>query len=69
MTGAAAPDSIIVGETNPTVCYAGMVKATAYFTAIRGRPDRAVIRDEWIMRAIRSPVREHNAFFDRRFVP
>jgi hypothetical protein len=34
------------------------VKVTAYFAAIRGRPDRAVILDEWIERAICSPVRE-----------
>jgi hypothetical protein len=35
------------------------VKTTAYFQAIRVRPDRAVIRDEWIKRALREPVREH----------
>jgi hypothetical protein len=34
------------------------VKVTAYFEAIRARPDRAVIRDDWIERAIRSPMRE-----------
>lgn len=34
------------------------MKVTAYFTAIRMRPDRAEIRDEWIDRAIRTPVRE-----------
>jgi hypothetical protein len=34
------------------------VKITAYFEAIRRRPDRAVIRNEWIERAIRSPARE-----------
>ena len=34
------------------------MKATAYFEAIRKRPDRAVIQQEWIERAIRSPVRE-----------
>ena len=33
-------------------------KATAYFEAIRMRPDRAAILDEWIVRAIQSPVRE-----------
>jgi len=32
---------------------------TAYFAAIRARPDRAVIRDEWIERAIRTPIHEH----------
>lgn len=34
------------------------MKATAYFAAVRARPDRAIIRDEWIERAIRMPVRE-----------
>ncbi|MSO82788.1 MAG: hypothetical protein EXQ53_05780 [Acidobacteria bacterium] len=35
------------------------MKTTAYFQAIRVRPDRAVIRDEWIERAVREPIREH----------
>jgi hypothetical protein len=34
------------------------MKVTRYFEALRSRPDRAVIRDEWIERAIRSPVKE-----------
>jgi hypothetical protein len=34
------------------------VKCSAYFVAIRKRPDRAAIRDEWIREAISSPVRE-----------
>lgn len=34
------------------------MKVTRYFEALRSRPDRAVILDEWIERAIRSPVRE-----------
>ena len=34
------------------------MKITAYFAAIRKRPDRAVIQDEWIERAINSPLRE-----------
>ena len=34
------------------------MKTTAYFEAIRKRPDRAVIQQEWIERAIRSPFRE-----------
>jgi hypothetical protein len=34
------------------------VKTTAYFDAIRRRPDRAVIDDEWIQRAVESPIRE-----------
>lgn len=35
------------------------MKVTAYFEAMRKRPDRAVIRDEWIERAMLAPVREH----------
>jgi hypothetical protein len=34
------------------------VKTTAYFEAIRKRPDRAVIQADWIERTIRAPVRE-----------
>lgn len=34
------------------------MKVTRYFAAIRSRPDRAVIREEWIERAIRTPCRE-----------
>ena len=34
------------------------MKTTAYFEAIRERPDRAVIRNEWIQRAVESPIRE-----------
>ena len=44
--------------TTQTFCYIGRVKFTRYFLAIRGRPDRAVIRDEWIEWAINSPIRE-----------
>jgi hypothetical protein len=36
-----------------------VVKVTAYFEAIRKRPDRAVIQDEWSERAIRDPIRQH----------
>jgi len=35
------------------------VKFTQYFLMTRMRPDRALIRDEWIELAISSPVREH----------
>lgn len=35
------------------------MKTTRYFDAIRVRPDRAAIRDEWIERAIRKPYREN----------
>lgn len=34
------------------------MKTTAYFEAVRVRPDRAVIKPEWINRAVQSPVRE-----------
>ena len=34
------------------------MKTTAYFEAVRVRPDRAVIKPEWIDRAIQSPIRE-----------
>ena len=31
---------------------------TEYFNYTRTRPDRAAIKDEWIMRAIETPIRE-----------
>lgn len=34
------------------------MKCTAYFKATRQRPDRAIIRDEWIQRVIDQPVKE-----------
>ena len=34
------------------------MKTALYFDALRNRPDRAAIRDEWIERAIRTPVKE-----------
>ena len=34
------------------------MKTTRYFEALRLRADRAAIRDEWIERTIRSPLRE-----------
>ncbi len=34
------------------------MKTTAYFKAIRQRPDRAAIQMEWIQRAVQSPLRE-----------
>ncbi|QOJ19090.1 MAG: hypothetical protein HRU76_04590 [Phycisphaeraceae bacterium] len=34
------------------------MKFTQYFLAIRQRPDRAIIRDEWIERAVSHPLRE-----------
>ncbi|MDO8689385.1 MAG: hypothetical protein Q7R39_05140 [Dehalococcoidia bacterium] len=35
------------------------MKSTRYFQAIRRRPDRAIIKDEWIQRVIERPEREH----------
>jgi len=34
------------------------VKVTRYFEAVRSRPDRVIIREEWIAQAIRAPIRE-----------
>lgn len=34
------------------------MKTTQYFDSIRTRPDRAVIRAEWLERAISAPIRE-----------
>lgn len=34
------------------------MKTTAYFEAVRKRPDRAVILDDWIERAMSSPIHE-----------
>ena len=34
------------------------MKTTRYFDVVRLRPDRALIRDEWIERAITRPIRE-----------
>jgi hypothetical protein len=34
------------------------MKVTQYFLATRARPDRAIIRDEWIGRAVQTPLRE-----------
>jgi len=34
------------------------VQTTAYFKELRTRPDRALIRDEWILRAIEALIRE-----------
>ena len=31
------------------------MKTTAYFREMRNRPDRAVIRDEWILRTMEAP--------------
>jgi hypothetical protein len=34
------------------------VKFTSYFLAMRSRSDRAIIREEWILRAVEHPVHE-----------
>jgi ribosomal protein L1 len=34
------------------------VKTTAYFDAMRTRADRALITDEWVQRAMNTPIRE-----------
>ncbi|WP_169238806.1 hypothetical protein [Candidatus Roseilinea sp. NK_OTU-006] len=34
------------------------MKTTQYFQYTRQRPDRAVIKDEWIEQVVRSPLRE-----------
>jgi hypothetical protein len=34
------------------------MKTSRYFQATRTRPDRAPIRDEWILRVVASPERE-----------
>ena len=35
-----------------------VMKFTAYFEAVRQRPDRAIIRDDWIQHVVSNPVRE-----------
>lgn len=35
-----------------------MLKTTAYFDSMRARPDRALIKDEWIVQAVENPDRE-----------
>jgi len=34
------------------------MKTTAYFDAVRERPDRKMITDEWVQRALSKPIRE-----------
>jgi len=33
------------------------MKCTQYFLFIRQRPDRAVIKDEWILKTIKNPIK------------
>ena len=35
------------------------MKTTKYFRMIRKRPDRAIIKDEWIERVIEAPERDY----------
>lgn len=35
------------------------MKVTKYFQAIRSRPDRAIIKADWIQRVVDSPEREY----------
>ena len=34
------------------------MKVTDYFQAMRARPDRQLIKEEWIMRVVRQPERD-----------
>ncbi len=34
------------------------MKVTLYFQTVRSRPDRALIQEQWIDRAIKTPIRE-----------
>jgi len=34
-----------------------IMKCTQYFLFIRKRPDRAIIKDEWILKAINNPIK------------
>jgi len=34
------------------------MKTTVYFDSMRARPDRALIKDEWIVQAVENPERE-----------
>ncbi len=36
-----------------------IVKTTKYFQSLKARPDRAGIKDEWIMYVVEHPEREH----------
>jgi hypothetical protein len=35
------------------------VKVTKYYEAIRSRPDRVMIQDEWVLRVMAAPEHEH----------
>lgn len=38
--------------------YLSCMKATRYFLYMRQRPDRIIIKDEWISSAVENPIRE-----------
>ena len=40
------------------IWYNAKMKCTQYFKAIRERPDRAIIKTEWIQRVIEHPIKE-----------
>jgi hypothetical protein len=40
------------------VLYSAIVKCSMYFLAIRARPDRAMISNEWIKQAMSQPYRQ-----------
>ena len=35
-----------------------MLKTTRYFDALRSRPDRAIIKEEWILEAVQRPIKQ-----------
>jgi hypothetical protein len=57
-TPVAAPEVRRKWTVRRSLWYGGSVRVTRYFAAMRARPDRAAIRDEWIERAVREPIRE-----------
>lgn len=51
-------DSAPWGPFSKVFWYSGCVKFAQYFLEIRKRPDRETISDEWLERAITTPIRE-----------
>lgn len=41
-----------------THCYAVIVKFTLYYQEMRLRPDRRMIREEWVLHVMQHPIRE-----------
>ncbi len=56
-----------VGRLSLALCRKGLhtLKTTKYFQTIRVRPDRSIIKDEWIQRVIDNPEREYIQADDR----